>query len=554
MGKKSPPPKAPDLSPISNAQIKIAEQSNDLAREFLGLSREQYAWMKENAQEELDLARQQADRLFEFQNKAFASDEEAKAFARQVGQTQMDAMNLQMDYAKKDRERYEQTFLPMQDRMIAEANAYDTPERREAEAARAQVDIQRQAEAARNNADARLRSMGLDPSQMRSASLLQAQDVAMAAQQAQAGNQARQQVEDRGRALRADAINMGMGLPSQAAAGFQGSNASGAGAVNAGQAGQGAQLAALQGGAGLMGTGLGFRSQALGNLANLTGSPTQWASMGSGALGNASNAYGAAGNTMSQGFQNQMASWQAGQQQAQQNFSNIMSVASMAGGMMMAEGGAVRVPYYAEGGVAGIMRGAMQRRMGGAPQNGGVVGPNMGRSGQRFMAGAQPVLQRGAPPPMQLPRMQLPMPMRPMMAEGGIARERISPEKFPLASEALGRIEQVKAPGMAGARRPSTMESIGRGMAQSSAPGNSWDNAPMYQAQMVAPTNFQPLDYQAEGGMPGRARGALPRKQARDVLPAYLAEGEYVIPADVHQAKGTEFFDKLVAKYHRDGA
>lgn len=96
MGKKSPPPKAPDLTPITDAQLQIARDSNELAREFLGMSREQFAWMQENAQEELALARQQADRLMEYQDRVFASDEEAKQFAREVGQTQMDAMRQQL--------------------------------------------------------------------------------------------------------------------------------------------------------------------------------------------------------------------------------------------------------------------------------------------------------------------------------------------------------------------------------------------------------------------------------------------------------------------------
>ena len=78
MGKKSPPPRAPDLTPITNAQLQIARETNEVAREFLGMSREQFAWMQENAQEELALARQQADRLFEYQNRVFESDEEAK--------------------------------------------------------------------------------------------------------------------------------------------------------------------------------------------------------------------------------------------------------------------------------------------------------------------------------------------------------------------------------------------------------------------------------------------------------------------------------------------
>ena len=35
-----------------------------------------------------------------------------------------------------------------------------------------------------------------------------------------------------------------------------------------------------------------------------------------------------------------------------------------------------------------------------------------------------------------------------------------------------------------------------------------------------------------------------------DDIPAYLSNGEYVVPADVVTAKGEEFFDKLLEKYH----
>lgn len=491
MGKKSPPPKAPDLTPISNAQMAIAKESNEIARQQLGLSQQQFDFFQENAKEELALAREQAQKLFDFQEKAFASDEEAKAFARQVGQSQIDAMNLQMDYAKKDRERYENVFLPMQDRMIAEANAYDTPERREAEAARASVDIQRQAEAARQNSDARLRSMGLDPSQLRSATLLDTQNVMTAAQQAAAANQARTNVEDRGRALRADAVNMGMGLPSQATQGFAGAGAAGQGALGAGQAGQAAQLGAISGGAGVGSTALGFRSQALGNLANLTGSPMQWAGMGGNMLGQASNAYGNAGSTMSSNFANQMSSWKAGQEQSQQNFSNIMSVAGLAAGMMMAEGGAVRA---AEGGTISREAFPLARAV-----LGDVAGA--GREASSAMAAA------------------------------------------PIARAPAGRPNITM-----GARLQAGVENMGQ-----HDPGNVYagqDYMPMARTDQVA---LQPV-YSAEGGTPQRARGALPRRQSRDTIPAFLSEGEYVIPADVHQAKGTEFFDRLVAKYHRSNA
>lgn len=506
MGKKSPPPKPPDLTPITNAQLQIARESNELAREFMGISRDQFKWMQENAREELELARQQADRLFEFQQKAFDSDQEAKEFARQVGLKQMEAMDLQMDYARRDRERYEGKFLPMQDRYIEEAMAYDTPERREAEAARAMVDIQRQAEAARENADSRLRSMGIDPSQVRSASLLQTQGVALAAQQAGAANAARTAVEDRGRAMRADALNVGAGLPAQALAGFAGAGGSGQGAVSAGVAGQAAQLGAIQGGASVAGTAMGFRSSALNNVAALTGSPTQWAGMGGNMYGQASAAYGNAANTMNMNYQNQMSNWKAGQEQAQQKFNNIMSVAALAGGMM-AEGGEVHAAAGTEGAVK-----AVKGTIGGKPGKGGVALPEMSwfdRARARARAN-DPYIRQGEG-----------------SGEGG---------KLTLADRLYN-----------GATAATSYQAT-------NVFEDSYDASPSAPAEYYRPPPVQ-VEYSAEGGIPRmRARGALPVRQVRDKIPAWLSEGEYVVPADVVRAVGIEKLDKMVAKYHREGA
>lgn len=341
MGKKSPPPKPPDLTPISNAQIAIANQANELAREQMGLSREQFAYYQEHAAEELALAKQQADRNFALQEQALASSQQAQQFAQQVGQVQMDAMNQQMGFAEEDRERYESVFLPMQDRYITEANAYDTPERREAEAARQMVDVQRQADAQRANADARLRSMGVDPSQVSSGALMQQLGTATAANQALAGNMGRQNIEDRGRSLRESAINMGNGLPAQSMAGYGGATNSGNSAMGAAMGGQNAQLGAIGAASNLGAQGLAYRQNALQSGAQLTGSPTQWAQLASGAMGQAMNGMNNAGATLSQGYNNSLAGWNAGQQQSQTNFGNLMSIGSMAAGMFMAEGGRV---------------------------------------------------------------------------------------------------------------------------------------------------------------------------------------------------------------------
>lgn len=453
MGKKSPPPSPPDLTPISEAQLELGRMAQEQAAAQLGLSREQFEWFKGMAAEELELAREQAQRAWDQQDRAFDSDQQLRDIAEQVGQSQLEAMQQAIDFAGRDRERYEEVFLPMQDRFIEEANAYDTPERREAEAARQMADVGRAAEQQRAAADARLRGMGIDPSQVRATSMTAQLGAQTAAQQAAAGNQGRTMIEERGRALRADAMNLGMGLPSQVAQGYAMSQGAGAGAINAGQAGQQGALGAISGGIGVGQAGLGMRSGAINNAAGWTGTPLQWAQSGVGALGVAGNQFNNAGATLTQGFNNQMNSWNAGQQQSQGMWNNVMGLGGMAAGLFMAEGGEAKTTTK----------------------------------------------------------------------KSAISTE--SPAKKTAKLSTAERLD--RALSMAEQWKGSGAETGGTEMIPS---------ALKYQ-------------YYAEGH-----RGALPVRQVRDKIPALLTEGEYIIPADVVRSVGIEKLDKMVAKYHREGA
>lgn len=472
MGKKSAP-KPPDLRPLTEAQMRQAEMSNELAREQLGLSREQFDFFRTQGLQELALAREQADRQFQLQERALASDEEAQGIFRQVSAEQLRAMEQTRGWAEADRARYESRFQPIEDQLADEAMSYDTPERREAEASRRMVDVQRQAEVARRTADSRLQGMGIDPSQIRSSSMANQLATMTAAQAAQAGNDGRTQIEDRGRALRADAANMGRGLPSQAAQGLGLSLGAGQGAVQTAGAGQGANLNAVTTGANLGTSALGVRQGALGQMAGTTGTGLQWGASGMGAMGMGSNAIMNAGNLMNSGYQNQMARWNANQQ-ARSSLTDTLG--SLGGAAIMAGG-------WAEGGA--VSRSALRRRL-------------------RYMV------------------------------DGGKVKLDV-PDRV-----------TVSAPGGVDPGEDQTMrarrQKFGEAMVMNGLSGGDepWvDYTPENRIQQV---------FYAEGG---RARGALPRRQSRDQIPAMLSEGEYVIPADVAAAKGIEFFDKLVAKYHR---
>lgn len=62
------------------------------------------------------------------------------------------------------------------------------------------------------------------------------------------------------------------------------------------------------------------------------------------------------------------------------------------------------------------------------------------------------------------------------------------------------------------------------------------------QPPMQAPAGQRPM--QGGGGVQGPGTGTS------DSIPARLSDGEFVIPADVVKAKGTEFFQKLLDQYH----
>ncbi len=280
----SSPPDPPDLGPMSEASEEVARMQ------------------QQTASEQLDWAREQ--------------DENNRALLQEVLDIQLPAMREQMDQAQSDRSRYETLFRPMEDAFQQEAENYDTPERREAERGKALADVNTQFDAQRQNALKRLESYGVDPSQTRNAALDVGVRTAQAAAMAGAASGADKRVEDTGRALRSDAINMGRGALSNAA-GFYGA------AVGAGSAAQGGALNTTNTGAGALQSSLGFSGQAL-------------------------QGYNQSANIQNSGFQNEMQNYQAGQDQTM----GMLSAAGGMAGMFMADGGEVApMPYQGEGDV-----------------------------------------------------------------------------------------------------------------------------------------------------------------------------------------------------------
>lgn len=115
-------------------------------------------------------------------------------------------------WAADDRSRFQSTFIPLQDKFIADAQGYDTPQRRQAEADAAGADVMLQGRIAADGRKRQAMAMGVNPASGRfiNAEAKAGTDLALAS--AGAGNLARRNVENTGRGLVANAINLGQGL------------------------------------------------------------------------------------------------------------------------------------------------------------------------------------------------------------------------------------------------------------------------------------------------------------------------------------------------------
>lgn len=279
MGGKSKAPDPPDYSKIAAASEKSAEYSFQLGKEQLAWAKEQYAQDREVSDSVIGAALDRQE----------VSDKQAAA----------------------DRSRYEQIFQPLEEQLAYDAENWASQEKKEAAAGRAEADVAQQFQQARQTAAQKLEQFGVDPSQTRQGALDLQSRVAEAAAQSGAGNQARNALDAQQLALRSEAINVGKGYPGQIATQYGTALQSGNQAASTG-------LATTASGANTMGTG------------------ATWQGLGNQGLGTW-------GSTLHMGYQDQMAQYQANQQ----NSSGIGSALGLGAGLLtkfipgLAEGGEV---------------------------------------------------------------------------------------------------------------------------------------------------------------------------------------------------------------------
>lgn len=212
-----------------------------------------------------------ADKAFEWftneYNRTAPDRERAADEASQVAQEQLATMRQQNQLANEYATYNRETIRPVEQRMAAEALAYDTPERRNAEAARAVADIDIARGRQRQASTAELAAYGISPESTKSQAIMSSQDVNAARMSAGAAAGARERVESGGWARMADVASLGRGLPSAQATAV----ATGTGAGNSAIGASGAGLSAQYSGAGLMSTGFNTALQGHGQAGNLYG-------------------------------------------------------------------------------------------------------------------------------------------------------------------------------------------------------------------------------------------------------------------------------------------
>jgi hypothetical protein len=164
--------------------------------------------------QQIALSREQLDWAKQMYAQETPAREEAARVANDVSRTQIEGMRQQMNIAQQSQDDYTNLYRPLEQRIVQEADQYDTPERRAAESAKAVASVEQQLDL---NRDATMREQeraGVNPASMRTAGMQASMDLNAAKLKAGAGTAASQAVEAQGYARRMDAANLGRNIAS----------------------------------------------------------------------------------------------------------------------------------------------------------------------------------------------------------------------------------------------------------------------------------------------------------------------------------------------------
>ena len=222
----------------------------------------------------------------------------AAEMARKVSQAQLDSMGLQDTATRSMLEDRENLYRPLEQKIVAEANEFDTPERREAAAGRAVADVGQQVNIAQAAQQRNQQRMGVNPNSGAALALGNTMSLGEAATKAGAANTARDNIELQGYARKMDAANLGRGIASsQATSAGVALNQGNSAVANAGVPAQAANqgIGVMNGGAASALSGMGSAAGVYGNANGLKAGGSDGSGLMT-ALGSAVGAYLSAGS------------------------------------------------------------------------------------------------------------------------------------------------------------------------------------------------------------------------------------------------------------------
>ena len=230
--------------------------SMDAAKNADHANRQSIAAAEEQGQREQEMQKEMLDYYRGRDAQSAALQAQANAIAGRVANSQVALMDQQRRQSGEYFDRLKETFWPLEDGLVKDAEEYDTPERRMEAMSRAMADVGQQYGMARDVNSRELTRMGVNPNSGAYSAAMNSMTLGEASAKAAASRQANDQIENMGWARRYDTAALGRNLPSNSTAAASAASSAGQAATSAAYAPVNAFNAATQiTGSGLMNAG-----------------------------------------------------------------------------------------------------------------------------------------------------------------------------------------------------------------------------------------------------------------------------------------------------------
>ena len=250
-----------------------------------------YTALAAASKEAADVARQVGNRQLDFAERQY---EETKPYLQQIADTQVAAQQQQMQQAQDYYDYQLETFRPVEQGLVADAERFNTDAYRQQQAQQASAAAGRaftQAEAMNARSMA---ARGVNPNSGAAMAMRNSTGLQQAAMRAGAMTGARQQAEQMGYARRLDVTGLGRGLAGASAAAYGGATAAGSAGGNTAMAAGNQYMSGLGQGAATMNAGF---NTAIGGYGSIVDSQTSMYNTGVNAQAEMAGAVVGAGAT-----------------------------------------------------------------------------------------------------------------------------------------------------------------------------------------------------------------------------------------------------------------